>query len=98
MKVEIFLTLLTVFSTANGLVVESVKKLLGDKYNISYNLVAVISGLIVGLCGTFLYYVLTDITIGYVESIFAVLLGIASAMSSMVGYDKIKQLVDQVRF
>ena len=84
MKVEMFLALLTTFSTITGLAVESIKKVLGAKYNISYNLVAVIVALCVGIGGTFVYYALAHIIIDYTEVIYAVLMGLASALSSMV--------------
>lgn len=97
MTVEIFLTLLSIFSATTGLIVEAVKKLVEDKFTISYNFVALVVALIVGVGGTFIYYILTKVPVSYMECVYAFLMGISSGLCSMLGFDKIKQLIEQMR-
>lgn len=97
MTVELFLTLLSGFSVLTGLIVESIKSVIDDKFIVSYNLIAVIIALIVGIGGTFIYYTIAGVEVTVVNVIYSILMGGASALSSMCGYDKIKQLVDQLK-
>ncbi|MBQ0114008.1 MAG: hypothetical protein KBT03_12835 [Bacteroidales bacterium] len=98
MTVELFLTLLSIFSTLTALIVEAVKKLVEDKQiTISYNFVALIVALIVGIGGTFAYYYIGKIAITGIECLYAFFMGLASALCSMLGFDKVKQLIDQMK-
>lgn len=95
MTAPMFLMLLAAFSSISGLITEGIKKLLSDKKNLSYNLLALIVALIVGGVGCVIYYQLTGIPYTINNIIYIVLMGLASGLSSMVGYDKIKQLIQQ---
>ncbi len=97
MTVTMFIMLLTAFSTLTGLCTECIKKLL-DEQNVTYasNLLASIVGLIVGICGTAVYYVIAAIPFSVVNIVCAVLMGIASAIGAMVGYDKLMQMLKQL--
>ena len=64
-------------------------------FNLSYNLLALIVALIVGGVGCVIYYQLTGIPYTTNNIIYIVLMGFASGLSSMVGYDKIKQMIQQ---
>lgn len=97
MNVTVFLTLLFVFSTITGLIVECVKKIVVDKVNISYNIAALIVAMIVGLAGCAIYYQLNAIPFTVNNIIYMVLLGFASALTSMLGYDKIAQTIQQIK-
>lgn len=97
MNITAFLFLLTMFSTITGLVVECIKKIVTDKANISWNITALIVALIVGGCGCIVYYQLNGIPFTTNNIIYAILMGIASALSSTLGYDKVKQAVLQVK-
>lgn len=97
MNVTVFLTLLFVFSTITGLIVECVKKIVVDKVNISYNIAALIVAMIVGLAGCAIYYQLNAIPCTVNNIIYMVLLGFASALTSMLGYDKIAQTIQQIK-
>ena len=48
MTTTTFLMLLSAFSVLSGLVTEGIKKLISDKANMSYNIIALIVSLIVG--------------------------------------------------
>lgn len=94
MTVEIFLTLLVFFSTATSLATEAFKKLVGNK--IPYNILVLIIAMIVGCVGVYVYYILNNIKINSINIIYLVLMGIANWIGAMVGYDKIKQLINQM--
>lgn len=94
MTVEIFLTLLVFFSTATSLATEAFKKLVGNK--IPYNILVLIIAMIVGCVGVYVYYILNNIEINSINIIYLVLMGIANWIGAMVGYDKIKQLINQM--
>ena len=95
MTAPMFLMLLAAFSSISGLITEGIKKLISDKKNLSYNLLALIVALIVGGVGCVIYYQLTGIPYTINNIIYIVLMGLASGLSSMVGYDKIKQMIQQ---
>ena len=94
MTVEIFLTLLVFFSTATSLATEAFKKLIGNK--IPYNILVLIIAMIVGCVGVYIYYILNNIELNSINIIYFVLMGIANWIGAMVGYDKIKQLINQM--
>ena len=96
MTVTMFLMLLSAFSVISGLVTESIKKLVNDKVNLSWNITALVVALIIGSCGCFIYYQLSAIAFTLNNIINAILMGLASGLVSMIGYDKVKQAVLQI--
>ena len=96
MTVQDFLMLLTAFSIISGLVTEGIKKLITDKANMSYNVLALCVALVVGTVGCGIYYQLNAIAFTVNNIIYMILMGLASGLGSMVGYDKIKQCVLQI--
>ena len=96
MTVTMFLMLLSAFSVISGLVTECIKKLVNDKVNLSWNVTALVVALIIGSCGCFIYYQLSAITFTLNNIIYAILMGLASGLVSMIGYDKVKQAVLQI--
>lgn len=89
MTVEIFLALLLAFSVLASLVTEAIKKLFSADGNITAFVVAII----VGLVGTLVYYQLGSIDYTLNNVIYAVLMGLASSLTSQLGYDKIKEAI-----
>ena len=96
MSASIFLMLLSLFSVITGLVTEGIKKIAKDKANLSYNIIALIIALIVGVVGCGVYYQLNDILFTTNNIIYMVLMGLSSGLVSMVGFDKVKQTIEQV--
>lgn len=96
MDMTTFLCLLFAFSTISGLITEAIKKIVNDKKNLSYNLIALCISLIVGCVGTVVYYQLNNIVFNINNIIYMALLGLASGLCSMLGYDKIKQTIIQM--
>lgn len=91
-----FLLLLSAFSVVSSLITEGVKKLLSDETNMSYNILALVVALIVGVVGSGVYYQLNDIAFSVNNTIYMVLMGFASGLVSMVGFDKVKQTIEQI--
>lgn len=90
MSMEVFLLLLGLYAVLTSLVTEGVKtKFLVDIDSVYYNLVALVVSIVIGVVGTLIYYVLNYITIDFRLVIFAILMGLASGLVSMVGYDKV---------
>lgn len=96
MTVSLFLILLSVFSLIVGLITQALKKLLdeiGKTY--SSNILACSVAAVVGIGGTAVYYVLAAIPFNSVNIICMLLMGVASAVGAMVGYDKVMQTIKQ---
>lgn len=91
-----FLILLSGFSIITGLVTEGIKNIISDKVNLSYNIVALITAMIIGGCGTAVYYQLNSIPFILNNIIYMILMGLASGLVSMVGFDKVKQMILQI--
>lgn len=91
-----FLTLLFSFSMLSSLVTEGIKKTLNDKKNLSWNIVALFVSLAVGGGGCLIYYQLSSIALTTNGVIYAILMGLASGLCSMVTYDKVKQAILQI--
>lgn len=98
MNVTLFITLLASFSTITSLCTEGFKKLL-DGIGIYYssNVLAFIVACIVGTGGTGVYYVLNSIEFTTVNVVFMALMGLATSMTAMVGYDKVVQTITQIK-
>ena len=96
MTTTTFLMLLSSFSVLSGLVTEGIKKLISDKTNMSYNIIALVVALVIGGAGSAVYYQLNAIPFNIDNIIYLVLMGLASGLCSMVGFDKIKQAVEQI--
>lgn len=96
MTTTTFLMLLSAFSIISGLVTEAIKKLVSDKANLSYNVLALCVALIVGGVGCGLYYQLNEIAFTINNIIYMILMGFASGLVAMLGFDKVKQAVIQL--
>lgn len=96
MTVQLFLGLLLGFSLVTTLVTEAIKKLVSDKAKLPYNIVALVVALIVGCGGMFIYYQLNTVPITTNNVIYAVLMGFASSLVAMNGFDKVKQAIEQL--
>ena len=96
MNTTMFLILLSSFSVLSSLVTEGIKNITTDKVNLSYNIVALIIALIIGGGGTAVYYQLNAVPFTVNNVIYAVLMGLASGLTATVGYDKVKQAIEQI--
>lgn len=96
MDITMFLILLSAFSVLSSLVTEGIKNITLDKVNLSYNMVALVSALIIGGCGSAVYYQLNAIPFTINNIIYMILMGFASGLVSMVGFDKVRQAIKQI--
>ena len=96
MTLEVFLMLLMVVSVFTSLVVEGIKKFVGEKYNASSNLVAGIVAVILGVAVGVFYCVLANIAFSTNIIIILIALVFLSWLCAMVGYDKVIQAITQV--
>lgn len=98
MTVQTFMMLLTVFSTITSLVTEALKKLLDSlKYTYPANLVVLISALLTGGIGTTIFYVLNGTEFTFENIVYIAVMIVANWIGSMVGYDKVSQLIQQIK-
>lgn len=95
MNTTMFLILLSGFSVISGLVTEGIKNIITDKVNLSYNIIALVTALIIGGGGTAVYYQLNTVPFTTNNIIYMVLMGFASGLVSMTSYDKVKQTIEQ---
>lgn len=94
MTVTMFIILSSAFATLTGLVVEVIKKFIPNDKN--YNLTAIITGMVVGVLGTSVYYILCNIDFNVQNLVCALCMGLSCSLSAMLGYDKVKQLIEQL--
>lgn len=94
MTIELFIFLLTIGSSASSLLTQAMKKSLK---NLSSNMIALASALIVGVCGTFSAYILMDIVIDLKSIVCVPLMAVCIWVGSMVSYDKILQTIAQLK-
>lgn len=98
MTISTFLMLLTAFSIITSLFTEGIKKLL-DSLKISYasNIVVLISALLVGGIGMNTFYMFTGIEFTTNNCFCILLMALANWLVAMVGYDKVKQAILQLK-
>lgn len=97
MTVTLFVTVLTLGSMCSGLLTEAIKKFYENaKMEYSANVIALINAVIVGMGGTAIMYMLLGISWTVNNIICLVLMGIAVWVASMIGYDKVIQMLEQI--
>ncbi len=98
MTVTVFLIILTVCAAVTSLLVEGIKKLLDDSgVNYAANILVLVVALLVGCGATALYYVNYQIPLNALNSVYLALMGVANWLGSMLGYDKVKQAIEQIK-
>lgn len=91
---ELFLTGLFLVTILTTLTVEGIKKLLGEKpYNA--NLLAAIVATTLSLCVAIFYVLWNGLAISVQIVLATIAFAFFSWLASMVGFDKIKQLIQQ---
>lgn len=98
MTLTLFVMLLVIFSVCVSLITEAVKKFLDD-FSIQYssNVVVLIIALIVGIGGTAIIYMFLGIDFIVPNIVCMVLMAIAIWVGAMVGYDKVIQMIEQLK-
>ena len=97
MTVNIFIILITLGAAVASLLTEAIKNAFSNAgKNCSPNMIALINSVIVGGLGTVLSYILIGIPFTVNNIICIPLMMLCIWIGSMVGYDKIIQLVQQI--
>lgn len=97
MTLEVFLMLLMAVSIFTTLVVEGIKKFVGEKYNASSNVVAGIVAIVLGAVFGVCYCILAQVTITSQLVVILIALVFLSWLCAMVGYDKVVQAITQIK-
>ncbi len=97
MTTTAFLILLSGCAVMTSMLTEGIKKFL-DELKITYasNILVLFVALVVGCGATALYYVNYQVPFNALNSVYLALLGIANWLGAMVGYDKVRQAIEQI--
>lgn len=97
MTVNLFIILITLGAAVASLLTEAIKTAFSNAgKNCSPNMIALINSVIVGGLGTILSYILIGIPFTVNNVICIPLMMLCIWVGSMVGYDKIIQLIQQI--
>lgn len=95
MTVSSFISALLVMSTATSLITEALKKTIGAKINFSSNILAAIVSVLVAVFGSCGYMIYKSAAFTSQTLIMVALLTVCTWLCAMLGYDKIKQAIEQ---
>ena len=97
MTVQLFLVMFTIGSLISSLFTEAIKRWFANQEKeVSANMLAAINSVVIGIIGTVIYYILKGIPFNVVNITCMILMTAAIWIASMVGYDKVMQLIDQI--
>jgi len=97
MSITLFITMFTVGAAASALLTEAVKKFYTNAgKECSPNIVALIDAVVIGAGGTAVVYMLMNIPWTVNNIICLVLMAVCVWIGSMIGYDKVVQLLKQL--
>lgn len=97
MTSAIFIMLVAIFAIISSFLTEGIKKWC-DNANKPYssNVIALINAAVVGCGGTSIAYLIMDIPFNLINIIYIVVMIGITWLGSMLGYDKVKQLIAQI--
>lgn len=97
MTITLFISMLTLGAGVTSLLTEAIKKAYANaRKEYSANVVALINAVVVGCGGTAILYMLKAIPWTINNVICLILMGVAVWIASMIGYDKVVQLLKQL--
>ncbi len=97
MTIALFISFLTLGAAVTALLTEAIKKWYSNKgKDYSPNVIALINAIVVGAGGTAICYMLMDIPWSVNNIICLILMSFAVWVASMIGYDKVLQLLKQI--
>lgn len=98
MTITVFLIVLTICAAFTSLITQALKGLL-DSMEIKYaaNILVLFVAVIVGCGATAIYYVNYQVPFNALNSVYLALMGVANWLGAMLGYDKVKQAIEQIR-
>jgi len=97
MTITLFISFLTLGAAVTALLTEAIKKWYSNKgKDYSPNVIALINAIVVGAGGTAICYMLMGIPWSVNNIICLILMSFAVWVASMIGYDKVLQLLKQI--
>lgn len=95
---DAMIALITAFSIITSVLAQFAKKVL-DTFKVKYasNVVVLAMAVAVGACGTALYYVNCQIPFNVLTSVYLAIMCLLNCIGAMLGYDKAKQMVMQLK-
>lgn len=95
---DVMVALITAMAITTSLLTQLVKSIF-DTCKIKYasNVIVLIVSVIVGGFGTALYYVNHQIPFNALTSVYLAIMCLLNCAGAMVGYDKVKQAITQIR-
>ena len=93
MTIELFMFLFTIGSVASSLLTQAMKK----SFNLSSNFLALAAAFMVGLMGTCAAYILMNVDFTAQNVVCIGLMTVCIWVGSMVGYDKVLQMITQIK-
>ena len=97
MTITLFIMLATICCAVSGLLTEGIKMWFKNaNKNYSANLIALIDALVVGCGGTAIAYILMGIAFTLPNILCLLLMTGVVWLGSMIGYDKVMQLIAQI--
>lgn len=99
MTITLFMGLLVVLAVVTSLVTEAVKSFLDTFTFVEYasNVVVLVVAMVVGTLGTATAYILLGIGFTTANVLCIGLMAVAVWLGAMVGYDKVIQLIEQIK-
>ena len=97
MSITLFITILTIGGLITALLTEAIKKMYSNmNKDYSANVIALVNAIVVGCGGTAVVYMLMGIPWEVNNIICMILMTVAVWISSMLGFDKVLQTVNQI--
>lgn len=97
MGMQVFFMLLVILCAVSTLMTEAIKQLFTNaKKECSPNLIALVVTLLVGGGGTAIAYCILSIPFTFVNILLLICMAVAIWIGTMLGYDKVIQLVEQI--
>lgn len=97
MTLSVFITLIGIFSVINSFLTEGIKKFfVNANKGYSANLIALINAVVIGCGGTCAYYAFFNVPFTAANVAGVGVMAVATWLGSMLGYDKVKQLIEQL--
>lgn len=97
MTITLFITILTVAAACTALLTEAIKKAYQNaNKEYSSNIIALVNAIVIGCGGTAITYMLLNVEWDTNNIVCLILMGICVWIGSMIGYDKIIQLLKQL--
>jgi len=98
MPIYFLTTALLIVSVVTNLTVEGIKKLLdGTTVKYSSNVLAAVSSVIISCAVCVIYLIMNDIVFSLKVGVEIVILMYLGFLTSTVGYDKVVQMIEQIR-